>query len=60
MAFCRKSKVEDLSEVGLLTLFGVQLYWLVLDRLAASDPLEAREEGLGFLVAGTRRRIMDV
>ena len=44
----------------LLTLLGVQLHWLVLDRLAAPDPLEAGEEGLRFLVAGARRRVVNV
>ena len=44
----------------LLTLLGVQLYRLVLDRLAAPDPLEAGEEGLGFLVANARWRVVNV
>lgn len=46
--------------VPTLTSLSAELHRLILDGLAAADPLEASEEGLRLLTASSRWSVMDV
>lgn len=48
------------ASVQTRTSLSVELHRLILDRLAATDPLQTGEEGLRLLVARSRRSIVDV
>lgn len=49
-----------MASIQTRTSLSIKLHWLILDRLAATNPLQTGKEGLRLLTVRSRRSIVDV